>query len=157
LPIWNVHDLARLKLAAFTLSAGIAGLAGGIYATKMSSTLEPTFYDFQLSATILCAVILGGLANRKGVLLGVFFIESFEYLFSPIIDTYLQRSNLNPEGKNYLKFSNWKLMIFGMALILMMRFRPHGIFPERRTGGKPAKTGTTNAGANEAPRQGTTV
>jgi branched-chain amino acid transport system permease protein len=132
-------NAARLKLGAFVLSAALAGLAGGIYATKMTSTLEPTAYDFQMSATILCAVILGGLANRNGVLLGIFFIEGFEYLFSPILDGYIQRHNFNPDGKNYLKFSNWKLMIFGLALILMMRFRPHGILPERRTSDKDGR------------------
>jgi len=125
-------NAARLKLGAFALSAAIAGLAGCLYATRGRSTVAPTFYDFQLSATILCAVILGGLANRKGVLLGIFFIAGFEYLFAPIIDGMLQRANFNPEGKNWLKFSNWKLMLFGLALILMMRFRPHGILPEER-------------------------
>jgi branched-chain amino acid transport system permease protein len=125
-------NAARLKLAAFALGAGLAGLAGSLYAIRRSTTLEPTFYDFQLSATILCAVILGGLANRKGVLLGVFFISGFEYLFANIVDGYIQRANINPQGKNYLQFSNWKLMIFGLALILMMRFRPHGILPEER-------------------------
>ena len=126
-------NAARLKLAAFAMSAGIAGMAGALYATKMGSTLEPTFYDFQLSATILCAVILGGLGNRNGVLLGIFFISGFEYLFANILDGYLQRSNINPDGKSYLSFSNWKLMIFGLALILMMRFRPHGMLPEGRS------------------------
>ena len=134
-------NAARLKLGAFAMSAGIAGLAGALYATKMGNTLEPTFYDFQLSATILCAVILGGLANRSGVLLGIFFISGFEYLLAPILDGYLQRANFNPEGKNWLKFTNWKLMIFGMALILMMRFRPHGILPEKREKAKPPQTG----------------
>jgi branched-chain amino acid transport system permease protein len=132
-------NVAKLKLGAFALSAAIAGLAGALYATKMRSTLEPTFYDFSLSATVLCAVILGGLGNRNGVLLGVFFIFGFEYLFARIGDGYLQRQNFNPEGKNYLKFNNWKLLIFGMALILMMRFRPHGILPEGRSSKTPSK------------------
>lgn len=125
-------NTARLKLAAFALSAGLAGLAGALYAIRRNTTLEPTAYDFQLSATVLCAVILGGMGNRNGVLLGVFFIFGFEYLFAPILDGYMQRANINPQGKHYLQFNNWKLLIFGLSLILMMRFRPHGILPERR-------------------------
>jgi branched-chain amino acid transport system permease protein len=145
---------ARLKLLAFTLSAGIAGLAGGLYATKLGTTSEPTSYDFQLSVTILCAVILGGLSNRMGVVLGVFFIQGFEYVFSPIVDHHLQGlPNFNPEGKNYLKFSNWKLMVFGLALILMMRFRPHGIFPERRTSGKQKNARSTNVATKDPAGQ----
>jgi branched-chain amino acid transport system permease protein len=145
---------ARLKLLAFTLSAAIAGLAGGIYATQLGTTSEPTTYDFQLSATVLSAVILGGLGNRMGIVLGVFFIQGFEYVFSPIVDHYLQgQPNFNPQGKNYLKFSNWKLMVFGLALILMMRFRPHGIFPERRTSGKRKNTGSTSPATDVPARQ----
>ena len=92
-------NAARLKLAAFVLSAAIAGLAGCLYATRGGGTAAPTFYDFQLSATILCAVILGGLANRSGVLLGVFFISGFEYLFAPILDGFLQSGEHQSRGK----------------------------------------------------------
>jgi len=125
-------NAARMKLAAFALSAGIAGLAGGLYAVKTGTTNEPTYFDFSLSVTVLCAVILGGLGSRNGVLLGILFINGFELILAPQLDSYLQKLNFNPEGKNYLKFSNWKLMIFGLALLLMMRFRPYGIIPERR-------------------------
>jgi branched-chain amino acid transport system permease protein len=128
-------NAARLKLGAFTLGAALAGLAGGLFVTKMETTNEPTAYDFQLSVMVLSAVILGGLANRNGVLIGVFLILGFEYLLSPAVDSWIQHKKWNPEGKNYLRFSNWKLMIFGLALILTMRFRPRGILPERRTRG----------------------
>lgn len=140
-------NAARLKLAAFALSAGLAGLAGALYAIRRSTTLEPTYYDFQLSATILCAVILGGLASRKGVLLGVFFIAGFEWIVSRALDNYIQQANINPQGLNSLRFSNWKLMIFGLALILMMRFRPHGILPEEREGSKAQRSTPVTSGS----------
>jgi branched-chain amino acid transport system permease protein len=122
-------NTARAKLASFALGAGLAGLAGSLYTVLQSTTRAPTDYGFPLSATILCAIILGGLGNRKGVLLGVLFIMGFENLFAPKLDSYLQRLELN---KEYLKVSTWKMMLFGLALILVMRFRPHGLLPAVR-------------------------
>jgi branched-chain amino acid transport system permease protein len=136
-------NAAKLKLAAFALGAGIAGMAGSLYATRMTNTLEPTKYDFLLSATILCCLIMGGLGNRSGVLLGVFIVAGYDFLFAPILDGYLQGLNINPEDRAYRKFSTWNLMIFGLALILMMRFRPEGILPARR--GDGAKTSEKGA------------
>lgn len=125
-------NAAKLKLAAIALGAGIAGMAGSLYATRMTNTLEPTKYDFLLSATILCCLIMGGLGNRAGVLLGVFIVAGYDFLFAPILDGYLQGLNINPDDRAYRKFSTWNLMIFGLALILMMRFRSEGILPARR-------------------------
>ncbi len=133
-------NAARLKLLAFTLAAGLAGLAGSLYATKMTNTTEPTRFDFQLSCTILSCLILGGLGNRAGVLLGVFLVAGYDFLFAPTADAWLQRNEMNPNDKGYLKFSMWNLAIFGMALILMMRFRSSGILPATREGvAKPEK------------------
>ncbi|WP_020474077.1 branched-chain amino acid ABC transporter permease [Zavarzinella formosa] len=133
-------NAARLKLLAFTLAAGLAGMAGSLYATKMTNTTEPTRFDFQLSCTILSCLILGGLGNRTGVLLGVFLVAGYDFLFAPAADAWLQRNDMNPNDKGYLKFSMWNLMIFGLALVLMMRFRSSGLLPKRRgtTTGKGA-------------------
>ena len=98
----------------------------------MCTTLEPTKYDFLLSATILCCLIMGGLGNRAGVLLGVFIVAGYDFLFAPALDGYLQGLNINPDDRAYRKFSTWNLMMFGLALIVMMRFRPEGIIPARR-------------------------
>lgn len=126
-------NAAKLKLAAVALGAGIAGMAGSLYATRMTNTLEPTKYDFLLSATILCCLIMGGLGNRAGVLLGAFLVLGYDFLFAPIFDGYLQGlKDFNPDDRAYRKFSTWNLMIFGLALILMMRFRSAGLMPAHR-------------------------
>jgi branched-chain amino acid transport system permease protein len=130
---------AKLKLYAIALAAGLAGLAGCLFATKNTNTLEPTKYDFQMSATILSCIILGGLGNRAGVLLGVFLVTGYDQIFAPILDGKLQAMNINPDDKGYLKFSTWNLMIFGLALIVMMRFRPEGFLPARRDSGPSNK------------------
>jgi branched-chain amino acid transport system permease protein len=130
---------ARLKLTAIALGAGIAGLAGGLYAVAQQTTGGPEAYDFNRSMITLCCVILGGLGNRPGVLLGVFLLVGYDMVLTPVLDTYVQKpafQNLFPEwmqGKQYLKVSGWRLFIFGAALILMMRFRPAGLLPAART------------------------
>jgi branched-chain amino acid transport system permease protein len=121
---------ARLKLAAVALGAGLAGLAGAFYAMAIRTTGNPQSYDFTLSMIMVCAVILGGIGNRSGVLLGVFLLMGFDRIVTNMLDNFLQEQ-FNA-AKTYYKVSGWKLMIFGAVLILMMRFRPEGLLPETR-------------------------
>jgi branched-chain amino acid transport system permease protein len=123
---------ARLKLWAFALDSGLAGLAGCLYAVALKSTAGPQAYDFNRSVITLVCVVLGGIASRPGVLLGVFLIIGYDNVLTPILDNELQRSGINPEGKQYLRLTGWRLFIFGMALILITRFRPEGLIPAQR-------------------------
>jgi branched-chain amino acid transport system permease protein len=122
----------KLKLAAFALGAGIAGLAGVLYATRLTSTANPNAYDFNRSIFMICCLILGGLGNRLGVLLGVLVLVGFDNILTPIMDGFIQRNFENAGGKLYYSFTGWRLAIFGIALILMMRFRPEGLVPSSR-------------------------
>jgi branched-chain amino acid transport system permease protein len=123
---------ARVKLSAFALGAALAGLAGALYAAKLTSTAGPDAYDFSRSIIILCCLILGGLGSLRGAVLGVFLLVGFDNVLAPIVDGMIQKSGVNASGSAFLTFSNWRLMIFGLALILMMRFRPEGLFPAQR-------------------------
>jgi branched-chain amino acid transport system permease protein len=124
---------ARLKLAAIALGAGIAGLAGALYAINLKSTAGPDAFNFNRSMITLCCLILGGLGNRSGVLLGVFLLVGYDAILSPMIDAWVQ-DQLPPDlrGRSFYKPSGWKLFVFGSVLILMMRFRPEGILPAAR-------------------------
>jgi branched-chain amino acid transport system permease protein len=89
---------------------------------------------------MLCCVILGGLGSLRGVLLGVLLLLGFDNIVSPQINSLLQSWFQNAGGdihtsplvERLLSFSNWRLMIFGLALVAMMRFRPEGLWPSRR-------------------------
>ena len=81
---------ARLKLSAIALGAGLAGLAGALYAISQDGTADPKAYDFNRSMIMLCCVILGGLGNRPGVLLGVFLLVGFDTIVTPLLDNWLQ-------------------------------------------------------------------
>src|SRR5207302_11091523 len=122
-------NAARVKLSAFALGAALAGLAGCLYATKLTSTAGPDAFDFSRSTIMLCCLILGGLGNPRGALLGVFLLLGFDNVLAPILDGWIQKSGINTSGSAFLSFSNWRLMLFGLALILMMRFRPQGLLP----------------------------
>jgi branched-chain amino acid transport system permease protein len=140
----------RIKLASFAFSAGLAGLAGCLYATKLTTTADPNAYDFNRSIIMLCCVILGGLGSIRGVILGVFLLLGFDNIVSPRLDSWIQASGITESASEWVRkmtseasslpqmverlltFSNWKLMIFWLALVLMMRLRPEGLLPSLR-------------------------
>jgi branched-chain amino acid transport system permease protein len=124
-------NAARVKLSAFALGAALAGLAGCLYATKLTSTAQPDAFDFSRSTIMLCCLILGGLGSPRGALLGVAILLGFDNILAPILDGWIQKTGVNATGSVFLSFSNWRLMLFGLALILMMRFRPQGLLPAK--------------------------
>ncbi len=121
---------ARLKLAAIAIGAGLAGLAGALYAVAIHTTGNPSAFDFNLSMIMVCCVILGGLGNRAGVLLGTILLMGFDRIITGILDNLIQDA-VGSNAKEYMKISSWRLIIFGGVLILLMRFRPEGLIPER--------------------------
>ena len=124
-------NTARLKLAAFALGAGLAGLAGALYALRLGNTADPDTYAFQRSITVLCCLILGGLGNRAGVVLGVVLVYGFDGILAPAADRYIQQFKLNPSGSPFLTFSSYRSdgIRSGANDTLSMRFRPEGLFP----------------------------
>jgi branched-chain amino acid transport system permease protein len=154
-------NVTRLKLAAFVFAAGLAGMAGCLYASRMTSTVGPDAYDFNRSIFLLCCLILGGLGSRNGVLFGVFMLYGFDNILSPILDDLIQVHNGTPRPypvtlfgsklvtlpANMFTFSGWRLIVFGLVLILVMRYRPEGLFPSDRVKEEVHPGGTGNGGA----------
>jgi len=106
-------DRRKTKLTAFALGATWAGMAGVIFAAK-TTFINPASFTIWESIIILCIVVLGGMGSIIGVILGAFVLI------------------LLPE---YLRaFSEYRMLIFGGMLVLMMVFRPGGIVSDvRRT------------------------
>lgn len=134
---------ASTKLTAFAGGAAIAGLAGALYATNLTTTAEPNTYDFSYSIMVLCCIIIGGLGSIRGVLLGAGILLTFDNVISPLVTQAIQKA-VGETSNVLLTFTNWRWIIFGVALILMMRFRPAGLWPNARTkaemGGDTPKT-----------------
>ncbi|MFB7242941.1 branched-chain amino acid ABC transporter permease [Streptomyces populi] len=106
----------RVKLIAFALGASLAGLAGTVSA-HVGYSVNPAPYQFAgsvppNSAFLLAAVVLGGMGTVNGPILGATLL----YLL--------------PEKLSFLK--EYELLAFGIALIILMRFRPEGIIANRR-------------------------
>ena len=67
-----------------------------------------------------------------GVCFVAFTMADFDTVLAPWADSLIQQMNINPSGLILLSFSGWRLAIFGLALVLVMRFRPEGLVPSRR-------------------------
>jgi len=102
----------RFKLLAFALGAAIGGLSGALFATK-SGFINPQSFELLLSILFVAAVVVGGAGNRWGVILGAIVVSYF------------------PE--RFREFADFRVLVFGLALMLLAIFRPQGILPPRRT------------------------
>jgi branched-chain amino acid transport system permease protein len=81
---------------------------------------------------VLCCVIIGGLGSVRGVLLGALVLLGFDNVVSPLLTRVLQQAVGGQAGNVLLTFTNWRWICFGVVLVLMMRFRPEGIWPSQR-------------------------
>lgn len=131
-------DPMKTKLLAFAVGASVCALAGALWACYLDSTSEPGNYDFQISALALCIVIVGGMGNIAGVLLGAFVMAGFNSILLVKLAALVPEAT---EGSRsvFTNPSNWKYLVFGVALILTMRFRPQGILPSRTVAGEIQK------------------
>jgi branched-chain amino acid transport system permease protein len=148
-------DPVKTKLLAFSIGATFSGFAGAFYGSYIAA-IFPTVFDFSVSVIILCMVILGGLGNMTGVILGGVLIMGTDRLFLPQIADLLKRfmnatvlpNVANPALKDFLSTSidpiQWRLGIFGLVLVIMMLVRPEGLVPseerkaELHAGDEPA-------------------
>ena len=121
----------RIKLQAFALCAGISAIAGALWATQLGSTGEPGNYDFQLSVIVLCVVIVGVLGSIPGVLLGSLVMIGMNSIALTGLSEFLASQGLASSSVVWASPNNWKYLIFGLVLILMMRFRPYGLLPDQ--------------------------
>lgn len=99
-----------IKLTAFTLGATFAGFAGCFFAARQGF-ISPESFTFMESVIILAIVVLGGMGSLKGI------------VFASIIMTFLQQSQF---------FSEYRMLVFGLLLVVMMLWRPQGLVPMSR-------------------------
>ena len=108
----------RFKLWAFVIGAAIGGLSGALYAGQVQYVAPPTFNIIN-SMLFLSAVVLGGQGNKLGVIFGAFVIV---YLPNRLLGVEVAGINLG----------DLKYLFFGLALVVLMIFRPQGLFPVRQ-------------------------
>ncbi|WP_284077493.1 high-affinity branched-chain amino acid ABC transporter permease LivM [Herbaspirillum aquaticum] len=101
----------RVKLSAFTLGAAFAGLAGSFFAARQG-LVTPESFTFIESALILAIVVLGGMGSQLGVILAAILLTVL------------------PEVAR--SFAEYRMLIFGLVMVLMMMWRPQGLLPATR-------------------------
>jgi branched-chain amino acid transport system permease protein len=110
----GIHT-TRLKLAAFSFSAMWAGFAGVLWCAKFGY-VNPKFFDFDQSVIILAMVVLGGMGSIPGVIVGAVLLYAGPDLL-----------------RNYLPaLQKYRLLGVGAILILLMIYRPQGLFGSSR-------------------------
>jgi branched-chain amino acid transport system permease protein len=150
----------RTKLLAFAMGATFSGFAGAFYAAYIRG-IFPSVFDFSASIIILCCVILGGIGNVNGVIVGGLALMTADRLFLPALKDFLKglldhtllpalasnptiqaavAQNANP--------ILYRFLLFGLTLAIMMATRPEGLIPsaqrrmelhsEEESAGKPA-------------------
>lgn len=124
-------NVTYYKVLTFTVAAFFAGIGGGIYAHYMTAMI-PTNFNFMYSAELLSEVIIGGIGSITGSIIGATFLSSL------------------PEMMR--QFSQYRMLAYSVVLVLVMIFKPAGIFGawefslirliEKLTGKNSEKNGT---------------
>jgi branched-chain amino acid transport system permease protein len=121
--------LMRTKLWAYGIGGVFGGLAGAVYGSFING-IFPTSFSFQISIIVLVMVIVGGMGNLWGVVLGACLISWLNFTGLGKIGDIL--NDAIPGTANDVNVPQYKYGIFGLMLILMMLFRPEGLIPSAR-------------------------
>ena len=115
----------NIKLLAFAMGATFGGISGGLFAA-FQGFISPESFTLLDSIMILCMVVLGGMGHVPGVVLGAVLLtalpEALRYV-GPLQNYWFGRVFIDP--------SDLRMLLFGLALVLMMLFRPAGLWPSK--------------------------
>jgi ABC-type branched-subunit amino acid transport system permease subunit len=125
----NGINTVTTKLAAFALGATTAGFAGVLNASKLT-IVDPTQFQFQVSFVVLAMIVLGGMGNPFGVAVGAFVLYNIQNVLLKQLNAVTD--NLNIPILQDIDFVKFQFLLFGIALVLMMMFRPEGLIPSQR-------------------------
>jgi branched-chain amino acid transport system permease protein len=99
-------NIYKFKVLVFTISTGLAGLAGGLYASYMGF-IYPLNFDFSASIIIMAMVIVGGLGTVEGAIVGATLLEVAPELLRPLLE--------------------YRMLFYGMLIVLVMIYLPSGL------------------------------
>ena len=116
----------NIKLLAFAMGASFGGIAGGMF-SAMQGFISPESFVLVESIMVLSMVVLGGMGNIGGVIVGALLLsfvpEVLRYTVEPVQRAMFGRMLIEPEVI--------RMLLFGLALVLMMLYRPAGIWPSK--------------------------
>jgi len=126
-------NTVRTTLLAFGLGASFAGFAGAMQASYQGATTSD-FFMFSTSILVVIMIILGGIGNIWGVILGAIVVQ---YVDKTLLSWAGRRladlgNAIGVEELGGVNPSRFSFLLLGLALVLMMRFRPEGFLPSRQ-------------------------
>ena len=117
-------NTTRIKLLAFAIGASFGGIAGGLFAS-IQGFVSPESFGFTESVMVLAMVVLGGMGNIRGVIVGALLLsfvpELLRYTVEPAQKMLFGKMLIEPEVI--------RMLLFGLALVLVMLYRPAGLLP----------------------------
>jgi branched-chain amino acid transport system permease protein len=117
-------NTTTLKLLAFAMGASFGGLAGGVF-SAIQAFISPESFVLVESIMVVSMVVLGGMGNIPGVILGALLLsftpELLRWTVEPMQEALFGRAVIDPEVI--------RMLLFGLALVLVMLFRPAGLLP----------------------------
>jgi branched-chain amino acid transport system permease protein len=105
-------DSTRYKVIAFSLSSGLAGVAGALFAEQQQGFISPGSFDFMRSVSIVIMVVLGGMGSMSGAILAAVVLTLLPEVLRPL---------------DSLTGVDLRMILYSLALILMMLWRPQGL------------------------------
>jgi len=134
-------NTVQAKLLAFAIGAAFSGFAGTFYSAKLSH-VSPENFGFSVSITVLVMVVLGGMGNIPGVMLGSLLIYYLIFLLLPQLPesaaglaNAIGLSSLTQQNGDFPGIAEFasrlKFLVFGLILVVVMLVRPQGLLPSR--------------------------
>lgn len=121
-------DVDRAKMLAFAVSGFIGGVGGGLFAIKLGTVTAKQF-DIWMSIVVVCCLVLGGMGSIRGAVAGAAILMGLGELLRVASDeSAVGRLAIPPEAR---------FLVYGLILVLLMRFRPQGLLPPREEAPPP--------------------
>lgn len=128
----------NVKLAAFAIGASFGGISGAMFAS-LQGFVSPESFTLNESIVVLAMVVLGGMGHIPGVILGAVALyalpEVLRHTAGPVQQAIFGKEWISPEVL--------RLLIYGMAMVLIMLYRPKGLWPAPEHGIKPPALDTS--------------
>jgi branched-chain amino acid transport system permease protein len=153
-------NTVNVKLMAFSIGASFSGFGGAYYAAKLS-LVSPENFAFIVSVSILVMVVLGGMGNPPGVIIGALLVYALLYFALPQMPTYISGiadsvglGFLNKPSGDWVglhdEVQRLNFLVYGLILVAIMLLRPQGLLPSRVNKAELIE-GVTDSGMGAAP------
>jgi branched-chain amino acid transport system permease protein len=123
-------DIVRTKLLAFAMGAAFSGFAGAYFASYIQAVF-PSSFDFTVSVTVLCAVVLGGSGNPYGAILGGVMVAGIDRIGLTLLTGAAHNLGQFIPFLSGVDFNLWRYGLYGLALAIVMLVRPEGLIPSQ--------------------------